>query len=79
MPRLVCRLSQVLSPPHYLKRSDASQTCKAVMQIKRARAKIEKARLLAPCFLEPLANNYFCGRLAGGMMLFIRRYSTIWP
>ena len=23
--------------------------------------------------------NYFCGRLAGGMMLFIRKYSTIWP
>ena len=24
-------------------------------------------------------SSYFCGRLAGGIIPFIRKYSTIWP
>ena len=36
---------------------------------------ITRASLLKP-FNE---SYYFCGRLAGGMILFIRKYSTIWP
>lgn len=26
-----------------------------------------------------VVKDYFCGRLAGGTIPFIRRYSTIWP
>ncbi len=38
----------------------------------------KKARSLAPYRLAGY-RYFFCGRLAGGMMLFMRRYSTIWP
>ncbi len=44
--------------------------------------KNRKGAIARALFLKPLGidrTDYFCGRLAGGMMLFMRRYSTIWP
>jgi hypothetical protein len=42
-----------------------------------------KGATLRALLLKPLGiyrtNYFFCGRLAGGMMLFMRKYSTIWP
>ena len=44
--------------------------------------KNRKGAIARALFVKPLGierRDYFCGRLAGGMIPFMRRYSTIWP
>jgi hypothetical protein len=63
---------------------------RVTMHLRRARlprniapslGKNRKGATLRALLLKPLGiyrtNYFFCGRLAGGMMLFMRKYSTI--
>jgi hypothetical protein len=64
---------------------------RVTMHLRRARlsrniapslGKNRKGATLRALFLKALGidrTDYFCGRLAGGMIPFMRRYSTIWP
>lgn len=55
---------------------------RGILQVAPSLGKNRKGATLRALFLKALGidrTDYFCGRLAGGMIPFMRRYSTIWP